>query len=197
MACYGDFRSVVVNAHTASDLVFWPIRHVSAGRPIDAGQHSGSCVRKDVGVQVPPRPPPLTCGFVFGKAPQPVVEPADCNPIATIRSAQRCDTRRHPPASDDPPCVGTTLGRPNLGGQACLDGARAGASEPPAGARVRVHLQQIAAIVSLCLVDVALLPPTNSMPPKTLGKPHAGSQLWRARSSRWTPPETASTCPKG
>jgi hypothetical protein len=37
--------------------------HSGEWRNLADAQDSGSCVRKDVGVQVPPRPPLLTWGF--------------------------------------------------------------------------------------------------------------------------------------
>jgi hypothetical protein len=87
-------------------------------------------VTRGAGVQVPPRPPPLTCGFVFGKVPHPVAEPTDCNPIATLRSAQRCDTRHHPPASGDLP---STRGHPRVADSPLPSVSRQPAPLRPAG----------------------------------------------------------------
>src|SRR6478752_5658187 len=65
----------------------------------------------------PPSPTPFDLRFYVREVPHPVVAPADCNPIATLRTAGRCDTGRHEPASDDPPSAATTLGWLNIAGQ--------------------------------------------------------------------------------
>src|SRR5438445_1530884 len=59
-------------------------------------QDSGSCVRKDVGVQVPPRPPPATCDCDVARRPlnpQPTRSDATQIGHALTREARLADRR--------------------------------------------------------------------------------------------------------